>query len=327
MKYSIINILNILIYGFLPITAFIIGLSISKKRNIEIIDKIIKIIVVIEFLISIGQLYSPILRKITLNIFSNYDKYAEKFEIGSPRVVGSIGNPNTFALFLFILLILLMNGFENKAKFRFLDIIICLICIYNIILTKSRTIFILMITYLCLYIIISKIKIKLKVLFLLILICFTSLNTIQINNVFGRIDKTSIQSMGNRKEIWNSALESKNKSEFELILGDSKLTSERFTKTTDNYYITIFIIYGSIGVLIYLINNIIILFYINKYIHVKYRLGLIISLIVIFISDITGTFNRNIKIEMFIFLLIGYLTVNGKSEKFNEVEYENFNNW
>ena len=302
-SYKVLDIFEILIYTFIPFISLVCGMIL--KFNMKNFIVLCRILIIGEFLICVAQLKNSFFRDVTLNMYSNIGKYGSKFGTNGERVVGSIGNPNTLSLLIVILLIgIIINYMKSK---RNIDLVIILLGVIIILQTKSRTGLIMFFSSLIIILLFGKFRKKTKLAFCFVSICILCILNSGMLATLNRMEINNIKDLGGRTQIWDSRLE--DVGGLDYIYGSNNYSASYNENIADNFYLDVFLRYGVVGVTIYLINWIIIVRFVNLYGKNDNKLLINTIISIVLMSDITGTFYRNIKIEIFLYILIGSVLV------------------
>ncbi|WP_018394785.1 O-antigen ligase family protein [Bacillus sp. 37MA] len=310
---SPVFIVRTFIYSLVPLVAFILGSFFNNRLNENSVNKLILITGFGQALIGLAQVYNESFRAVTLNYYANFEKYNygfEAWEVG--RIVGTIGNPNIFGVFLVIfsiyILTILLPKYQNNIKYTFILIIILLTSSYAILLSQSRTAYLLLALGIVASILLSKKNILIKSILLSLILLVLAL--IYINNpiVSRRFEAENIDTLGGREDIWRIFIKNYlSPFTIQSFVGYGFYYVRDISKAVDNYYLQLILQYGFIGLLLYL--NIF-LSAIKSFLFrarvSKYSAFIIISTITILISDFTGTINMSPDISIFYFLILGY---------------------
>lgn len=309
---SYVEIARAVVYSLIPFVAFSVGFILSKYCKYckySSIFKIIYIIGIIQALIGMLQLYSTTIMEFTLNNYSNYEKYIVGFQtwkIG--RIIGTIGNPNTYGIFMaiFTIFLLIVNK-EIYNKKHILILFSIFISVFAIIFSQSRAAYI--VFAIGLYFVYIKNtnglfkKMSYAVLFVIVLI----LILLYGNFITWRFTPESLFSLGNRMNTWKYYID------FEFlpfdihsIIGHGDLYIRKIGKSIDNYYLNILIQQGILGIIYYIFLNLVIYNKIKYVTNTNVKKFLRISLIMILISDLTGAVNMNFKIVIPFYFLLGF---------------------
>jgi len=300
---SIVSIVEILVYRCIPLVSFYIGYY-MKNFNRDNFLKIIFYSGFLQSLIGIFQMLFVDFRNLTFKLFGNYEKYNKLFtERTFGRAIGSVGNPNYFAILIVIYIIFIICFYRQIKVNNSIKFLSFIISIYSLIFAQSNTGFILIILSLFIIFLLSlKNKFKIKNNF------FSIIPIINFNNIkyfFSRIDINRIKSIGERIYIWNNLY---NKLvipyNYHFIIGYGSIFIENYT--TDNYYLRLFLEYGAIGLFLFIFLYFILIFNTFKikiFAEKKFILTLIfLVLIASFVSEPL----LNIKLSPFIYLLFGF---------------------
>ncbi|PKR77812.1 hypothetical protein CEY16_07740 [Halalkalibacillus sediminis] len=310
---STVSILRTFVYSLIPLMAFLLGSYFNNRLNKNLVNKLILITGFGQVLIGIAQVYNKPFRIASLTYYSDFEKYNygfEAWEVG--RIVGTIGNPNTFGVFVVIfityILTTLLSNYKYSTKYNIILIFILLTSSYAIILSQSRTAYLLLAVSVVLSLLLSKINILIKSMLLLAVVL--SFILIFTNSLLGtqRFLAENTSTLGGRIHIWTTFIEN-HLSPFTIqnLFGYGFFYVRDIGKAVDNYYLQLVLQYGLIGLLLYL--NIF-LYAIKSFLSTvrvsENSIFIIVSIIIILISDITGTINMSLNISIFFFLIMGY---------------------
>lgn len=310
---SIAFLLRTIVYASVPIIAFLLGSFFSNWINEKLVNKAILIIGFIQALVGIAQVYNKTFRELILKYFTNYEKYSYTFEIwGTGRAVGTIGNPNTFGVFMviFVLFALTLLFFRrgNGKLYNLILIITILISVYAIILSQSRTAFILLImsTIILVFFSRKRIILRLSILFTLLIIFMI----IYHHDPFlsKRFGAENVSTLGGRIHVWKAIIENY-LSPFTAynLIGYGFYYVRDIGNAIDNFYLQLILQYGLIGLVLYINMFIYSIKAFLRRINVsEYGKFIVLTIIVILISDFTGAISMSVDIFTFYFLILGY---------------------
>ncbi|SEP76176.1 O-Antigen ligase [Virgibacillus subterraneus] len=309
---SYILLLRTFIYALIPLVAFMLGTSFSENVQKSYFEKVIWMVGILQVIVGILQVYSEKFRIITLSNYAFFEKYNHNFETWSVgRIVGTIGNPNTYGVFIVVFIMFIINilipRYKEKLYVLILLIITLLMSSYAVILTQSRTAYILFALGLLLSFLFSKMNLLLKLLTLVIggIIGFVIVASLPF--ITRRFSVGDLLTVGSRVEIWktyiNTYLYPIN---INTLFGHGTHFVRDIGKAVDNYYLKIVMQYGLIGLLLYLgmVSKLIFLFI--KRPRNNMSIFVFISITVILISDFAGTINMQPDVTTFLFFVIGY---------------------
>ncbi|SKA08747.1 O-antigen ligase family protein [Selenihalanaerobacter shriftii] len=299
---NIIAILEIIIYSFIPLISFYIGYY-MKQFNREKIFKSIFYVGFIQSLIGILQMLFMNFRKFTFKLFGNFDKYSRLFsERRFGRAIGSVGNPNYYAIFIVIYIVFLINFFHKIKISKYIKILSLIISIYSLVFAQSNTGYLLMVVSLLFMLVLTfshKFKIKNSILSIVPIINFEN-----FKYFFSRIDIDRIKSIGERvhiwKELYNELIIPYN---YHFIIGYGSIFMEKYT--TDNYYLKIFLEYGIIGLILFVFLNLILVLKATKIKTFNEKKFVMILMFLILIANIVSEPLLNVKLSPYIYLLYG----------------------
>lgn len=308
---SILYMVRIFIYALIPILSYLVGKFLSTKIDIIFLNKSILFIGVIQALFGILQVYSDKFRFFSLTNYANFEKYNYGFEnwaVG--RVVGTIGNPNTYGIFMAVIILFMINIIipqDQKNKNRVSIKISFILCVYAVILSQSRTAYLLLTFGIILSILLRR-KNKLRnILAMLLMILIFIVVFINVPFLLKRFSIDSILSFGNRLPIWKTYInEYLNPLNFKFIIGYGSNYIKDINQSVDNYYLQIILQYGIIGLLDYCIMIFTIFKSFTKINNINIKNFLFIAYLIVLISDFLGTINQHVDFTILMFLIFGY---------------------
>jgi hypothetical protein len=305
---------HIFVYALIPIAAYLLGNWLSVI-NMAFFKKAIFILGIAQAIWGILQIYSDKFRIFSLTSYANFDKYNYGFEnwrVG--RVVGTIGNPNTYGVFIvliavFIVTVLITQYNQDNARRKIttiLSIAMFFLCAYAIVLSQSRTAYVLLAFGLILSVIYNTRGNKKIIKIALLLIIFVILY-FYIPFISRRFGYDSFLSIGSRVPIWEMFIDNYiNNMSFHFLIGYGSDYVSNIGKSVDNYYLLLLLKYGLVGLLSYCVMVFAIF---KSFTNIKMydiKIFLTISYMLVLISDITGTINQHSDMTIFLFIIFGY---------------------
>lgn len=321
---SVLYVLRIFIYALIPIVSYLVGKFLSARIDIVFFNKSIIFIGVMQAMFGVLQVYSNKFRIFSLANYANFEKYNYGFEnwaVG--RVVGTIGNPNTYGVFMIVIILFLMNIIipqKHKNKNKVPIIISFILCVYAVTLSQSRTAYLLLALGILVSVLFRR-KNKLRnFLIMLILILIFIFVFINVPFLSRRFSINSILNFGNRLPIWKTYInEYLNPININLIIGYGSKYIRDIGKAVDNYYLQIILQYGIIGLFSYCIMIFALFKSFKKVNNKNIKNFLIISYSIVLISDFLGTVNQHVDFTILLFLVFGFYINNTRllRTKFN----------
>jgi hypothetical protein len=304
---ELISIPKIIIYNLLPFLTYQIGLLIRYYDFDLSFYKSIFMIGAIQSIISIGSYH---INSFRIFLLKNYSrgllKYNNLFEnYGTIRVTGTIGNPNILGIFMVIYLLFLLYFYKRIKIYNFIKNITILFSFVTILYTQSSTSIILLVISLFIYLVFylsKRSSFRYKKPFFAIPILPKTIT--QLDYFLRRITLSRISNMGGRLPIWIGLINNLILSEkFNIFYGYGSLFISKYT--VDNYYLYLLLSYGLIGFLLFVFLWIAIIrlsFSMNN----EKKWYIITIIVIVFISNITAMPLESIKLELFIYIIIGY---------------------
>lgn len=307
---SYILIFRTFIYALIPLISYILGNSFSKI-NSNYLERVFWCVGLLQAAVGIIQVYSTTFREVTLSNFADFEKYNHTFETWDlGRAVGTIGNPNTYGIFIVVFIMFLINVLMPKQKGKmnlFAISLTTMLSIYAVFLTQSRTTMIMLTFGLILSILLRNSNIIYKLFTLIVGAVLIYFIVINIPFITKRFTMENIYTVGNRFDTWKTFLNSYLfPININTFFGHGTQYVKDIGKSIDNQYLNIIMKYGLLGLLLYLYMFITIIIS-----FLKNKLGrnghfMVISIVLILVSDITGAISMNPDIIIFLFFIIGY---------------------
>ncbi|WP_101842476.1 O-antigen ligase [Halobacillus sp. Marseille-P3879] len=306
-------IIRTLIYNFLPLAAFLVGSFLTGRMTNKTFSQVIFLVGFVQIFVGLAQVYSESFRLFTLSNYADFEKYNNNFETWEVgRIIGTIGNPNTYGVFIVIFVLFICNvllpKYKNNSKIKVLLTTTLLISIVSIILSQSRTAYILLAIGLVISIVLNK-KSSLNK-FMWFIITALSLIILLFYNEFvsQRFTNESLTSLGGRVEVWKTFIDNYLfPFNINSLIGSGVERISDIGIAVDNYYLQLLLQYGVIGLILYISIFIVIIGHFLFYFRIsKYSTFIISTILVVLISDMSGSVSMNPDITVFLFLIIGY---------------------
>lgn len=301
-----------IIYNFIPLIAFLVGAKFAKRKlSITLFDLIMFLIGLTQSIIGILQVYNYSIQQRTLELYSDFEKYNNFFEeMDQGRVVGTLGNPNYFGEFIGWFILMILFYYLPKYRtfgYRLVLISSLFIVTYGMILSQSRTSFILVFIGI-LVMLLSNVK-KYKLLSTMLIGIITFVLVIYANDIISvaRGGWESFSSFGGRLGIWNSIITNYiYPFKWELIFGYGSHFVKSFIEEPHNYYLQILLENGLIGIIGYLFLLSIFVYKTLKTKNTNIKTFLLVTLVTLLLSDMTSELSTHIKLGSFFYIILGF---------------------
>ena len=306
-------ILRVMVYNLIPLLAFMTG-TYFKERKVQpvFVGKVILGIGFAEAVVGILQVHVRPIRIFTLTHYADFEKYNRLFEtwrVG--RVVGTIGNPNTFGVFIVIFILFIYNVLLQKEKMFTLKynvlIVVTLISLYALSLAQSRTAFALLLAGMIASLLMQKKGVAFKIGGIAILPPVLYIAFTRGSSMMGRFFNANTWTFGGRVPIWQNFIsEHLVPIDLALIIGYGSIYVRDIGKSVDNYYLQVLLEYGMIGLLLYALVFVRLLYVFAKHENNMIKNFVISSFIVYLVADFTGSITMDMDIIIFFFLILGF---------------------
>jgi O-antigen ligase len=310
---SYFSIFRTFIYNLIPLISFVLGTYFNTQLKETFVSKVILFTGLIMALTGILQNYSVPFRNFTLHSYADYDKYIQTFEtLEVGRVIGTIGNPNTFGVLMSIFVVYMLNVlvpmFRKGSIYYIITIISIVLSIYACILSQSRTALLALLIGIGISLIFSNKSIIIKsfLILLSVIIAYYFLNNYFL--ISRRFSADNLNTFGGRIDMWKAWIENYlTPISLNNILGYGVYFIRDIGYPIDNYYLQLILQYGLIGCLLYLLM----FFTAFKQFYSRaklsnYKLFFCISIIILLFADIGGAINMSPDFITFFFLILGY---------------------
>lgn len=302
------------VYSFFPLAAYLVGLSLEKFIDSGELRRIILGIGVIQSLVGVLQVHSTQVRVFTLEHYANFDKYVYGFENWSVgRVVGTIGNPNTYGVFIAMFIVFLITGPLRDDKRKKVHLVYLGLATYALILSQSRTAYLLLTVGVYLSYLRSFRRLSTKLVSAILLSTVIVGVILYSDFIVKRFTAANVSTLGGRFDIWRFWVDS-----FFLPIDTSSLFGHgsflvRSVRrgVVDNYYLMVLIQFGIIGLISYMYLNISILRTSLRLRNEHERNFITIAFLQVLISDLTGTVNMHFTVIISLYFLLGFYHAEG----------------
>jgi len=292
----------------------------GARNNIDAVDSIIKLLFFVLLLINVLQIFNPLgIGELLGLIYTHHDKYIElNKEIGRYfRVTGTMVNPNDNALLWLSFMTYFMSSYFYKRNVN--ELIYILICIVIIIMTQSRTTFIVVLAVSVVYFFNFGLR-KTHILLAcgILILCFSAMSFFNLDYLLQVFQNNplKIHSITLRLEVWQWMLELwKNKMLFGW--GPFEELIKLIEGSPDSEYLYVLTIYGIVGMIFYiliLLYPIIVLWKNRKIQHALLGVLLSFGFSIIAITNFT-VMNVRIGLLYFIFMGISFSMLLNYKEK------------
>ncbi|WP_407269716.1 O-antigen ligase family protein [Radiobacillus sp. PE A8.2] len=293
-----------------PLLAYILGQYYSKKVRGESIEKVLFVLLIIQFIVVFMQMAGTSFGLKTYTVFAG-DKgieYLQYISYGNRyQAIGTIGNPNELGVFSLLLSAFLL--FFSSIK-KPLVIISLILTSYIVLCSQSRTSVILFCVLIFARIIYTeRISLGKKIFRTLLGILSTILLLYYAANNLGR--ELSFDQLNTRYILWDHAWEKvysfNDLINLYIMIVGRGISYVKITGSVDNSYMNIMFSSGIIGLSSF-IALIIILFFLAKRIVVKRYKFIVYSYLIIYaISCTVMDVYFIMKVSFLLFFIIGYL--------------------
>lgn len=310
---SLMYIVRIFVYALIPISSYLIGNVFSQKIESKFFEKVILFIGIVEAIFGLLQVYSNKFRIFSLTMYADFEKYNYGFEAWSVgRAVGTLGNPNTYGIFMVVIILFITNVIipqYHKRKGKVIMLGVLGLPLYAMVLSQSRTAYLLLVLGVVLSILFRQ-KNKLRN---FVLLCFVIVLILVIVSrvpfLTRRFNFESLLSFGSRLPIWQMFInEYLYPINLRLFFGYGSGFVRGINKSVDNYYLQILLQYGLIGLALYKIMIIKLLSQFKRIGDRNRRNFLFITYLIVLASDFLGSVNQHADFTIFLFIIFGYYT-------------------
>jgi O-antigen ligase len=314
-EWSIISLLGIFVYNCIPLIALLVGKMFAENIESRKVDYIIFSAGLIQSVFGILQHQLLYFAEWTIGKYASLDKYYHaKYIIddgGFERVLGTFGNPNYYGIFIAWYLLLLIFYFYPRFKSRYLVLLSIIVSAYALLVSDSRTAFIILIVVF--FIFLNSIRNKLVIIYAyLLLFLIVILNYSSIETLF--ISRGQTASLGGRVFIWENVFNNLSSLNLRVLIGVGRDNVMNFIGEAHNYYIFEIGQHGFIGLIFYIILLVVLIITSLKCLDPNSRTFLLCTILVIIFGNMTSEAYLHSRLIIPLFLLFGFFLKKGNIE-------------